>query len=152
MWLLMTLVAVAALFLLMGSEFLGAMQLFVYGGAITVLVLFVLMLTRPSPESVDAPTPARRAVAAGSTVALFAALAMALWTSHVATAASGPIDTASLAELLFSRYLVPFEIAGLLLTIALIGAVVIAREEPVTAGSGARSTAASDIRKPGEPT
>ena len=45
-----TLIAVAALFLLLGSQFLAAMQLFVYGGAITVLVLFVLMLTGAAPR------------------------------------------------------------------------------------------------------
>jgi NADH-quinone oxidoreductase subunit J len=55
---------------------------------------------------------------------------MAFSAGHRATPAGQPIDTASLAEMLFSRYLLPFEIAGLLLTIALIGAVVIAREAP----------------------
>jgi len=149
MWLLMTLVAIAALFLLMGSEFLAAMQLFVYGGAITVLVLFVLMLTRPSPEAVSNPTPARRALAAGVTVALFSAVAVALSTTPHANVLDAATDTATVAELLFSRYLVPFEIAGLLLTIALVGAVVIARESPGGDRARADSTESTGIREGG---
>lgn len=124
-----TLFAIAALYLLLGSEFLAAMQLFVYGGAITVLVLFVLMLTRPSEDAV--PSSRRtRWIAMALSVLLFSVLATtvggAAWEPLVAEAH----DTASLAQILFSRYVLPFEIAGLTLTIALIGSIVLAREEP----------------------
>jgi NADH-quinone oxidoreductase subunit J len=136
MGLLATLVAVGGLFLLLGSEFLAAMQLFVYGGAITVLILFGLMLAGPRVGQEQRP---RRFVlwAAGVVSALFfAAVVAVLWQTDWHVTAPVVHDTASIATILFSRYVLPFEIAGLSLTIALIGAIVIAREDDVR-GNGA---------------
>lgn len=124
-----TLFAIAALYLLLGSEFLAAMQLFVYGGAVTVLVLFVLMLTRPSEDA--APSSRRiRWIAMALCVLLFSVLATTVGGATWSPMAAQAHDTASLAQILFSRYVLPFEIAGLTLTIALIGSIVLAREEP----------------------
>ncbi len=78
-----TLIAMAMLYMLLGSQFLAAMQLFIYGGAVTVLVLFVLMLTKPSPESVGNPGAAGRWVAAGATLVLFGVLATAIAMSRL---------------------------------------------------------------------
>lgn len=125
-----TLFAIAALYLLLGSEFLAAMQLFVYGGAITVLVLFVLMLTRPSDEG-SSPTSIRtRWIAVALSAGLFGVLATTVGGATWEPMTQQAHDTASLAQILFSRYVLPFEIAGLTLTIALIGSIVLAREEP----------------------
>ena len=129
--------------MLLGSQFLAAMQLFVYGGAITVLVLFVLMLTKAEPERATDSVNVTRIVALALCGVFFAALAYILGTRTWELAAAHSQDTASLAEILFSRYVLPFEIAGLALTIALIGAIVLAREDdirdatpPVDEGSG----------------
>jgi NADH-quinone oxidoreductase subunit J len=126
-----TLVAVAGLYLLLGMEFLAAMQLFVYGGAITVLILFALMLAGPRVENAEKPASLAgwvSAIACGVFVtAIVAVSAGTTWT----IAPAQVHDTASIATILFSRYALPFEIAGLSLTIALIGAVVIAREDDV---------------------
>ena len=130
-----TLFAIAAIFLLLGSEFLAAMQLFVYGGAITVLVLFALMFT--GAESTD---PARSStplvwlslvVSAG----FFGWLAYIFITAKWALAPAAALSTSAIAQILFSRYVLPFEIAGLALTIALIGAIVLAREDDVIGSS-----------------
>jgi NADH:ubiquinone oxidoreductase subunit 6 (subunit J) len=129
-----TLIAIAALFLLLGSEFLAAMQLFVYGGAITILVLFVLMLTGPKPRSGGRSQELVRLLSGALCIAFFGAVAAVIWQTPWRTAPSAIIhDTASIATILFSRYVLPFEIAGLSLTIALIGAIVIAREDDVLA-------------------
>ncbi len=122
-----TMFSIAALYLLLGSEFLAAMQLFVYGGAITVLVLFVLMLTRPTEGAESAPPV--RWFAAALCLVFFGVLATTLGRAEWQVAASHAHDAASLGEILFSRYALPFEIAGLALTIALIGAIVLARED-----------------------
>ncbi len=146
MSLFVTLLAIAALYLLLGSQFLAAMQLFVYGGAITILVLFVLMLASPSPERIGNPAPAGRWVAAGATLVLFGVLALAMVTARLETSPGQPPDTAALAELLFSRYVLPFEIAGLLLTIALVGAIVLARMgDTVEARRGADEHSQPDV-------
>lgn len=129
MFLFATLFSIAALYLLLGSEFLAAMQLFVYGGAVTVLVLFVLMLTRPIPEPESLGNRGARLVAAALSAIFFIVLSVTVAFSHFEVASSKLHDTASLAQILFSRYVLPFEIAGLVLTIALIGAIVLARED-----------------------
>lgn len=125
-----TLFAIAALYLLLGSQFLAAMQLFVYGGAVTVLVLFVLMLTHPAEENTSPTSRRMRWIAAALAAALFGVLASTVGGATWAPLAESAHDTASLAEILFSRYVLPFEVAGLTLTIALIGSIVLAREEP----------------------
>ncbi len=131
MSLLATLVAIAALFLLLGSQFLAAMQLFVYGGAITILVLFVLMLSGPEPDPGSRSREVIRLLSAALCVAFFGAVAVILAEARWQLAPGHVHDTASIATILFSRYVLPFEIAGLSLTIALIGAIVIAREDDV---------------------
>ena len=108
MALFVTLLSMSALYLLLGSEFLAAMQLFVYGGAITVLMLFVLMLAKPSPESVGNPGAARRWVAAATTVVLFGVLITAIAMSRFTMRVPRPASTQALAETLFSRYVLPF--------------------------------------------
>ncbi len=125
-----TLVAVAALFLLLDAEFLAAMQLFVYGGAVTILMLFALMLSGEAAEAEQALKPS---VIAGwpavACVAFFAMLVLTIGWAKWPLAPSAPIDTAAIATILFSKYLVPFEIAGLALTVALIGSIVMSRED-----------------------
>jgi len=126
-----TLLAIAAIYLLLGSQFLAAMQLFVYGGAVTVLVLFVLMLTKAEPHTAGTSRAVVRWSAFVLCAVFFAALAIITGGHDWELAASASHDTASLATTLFSRYMLPFEIAGLTLTIALIGAIVLAREDDV---------------------
>ena len=128
-----TLLAVAALFLLLGSEFLAAMQLFVYGGAMTVLVLFALMFTGATPDHDHAAKRSVRWLALGVTAAFFAFLAAAFASAGWEISPDAPMDVAAIATIMFSRLVVPFEIAGLTLTIALIGAIVLAREDDVLA-------------------
>ena len=126
-----TLLAVAGLFLLLGSEFLAAMQLFVYGGAMTVLVLFALMFTGAAPH---AGSPTRRSVrwlALVVAAAFFGLLAVAFAGAGWKISPAAPVDVEAIATIMFSRLVVPFEIAGLALTIALIGAIVLAREDDV---------------------
>ena len=129
MSLLATLVSIAALFLLLGSQFLAAMQLFVYGGAITILVLFVLMLSGPAPEAGGRSREVIRLISGTLCVAFFGAVAVILAEAGWQLAPGHVHDTASIATILFSRYVLPFEIAGLSLTNALIGSVDIARQD-----------------------
>jgi NADH-quinone oxidoreductase subunit J len=131
MWFLATLVAIAGLFLLLGSEFLAAMQLFVYGGAMTVLLLFALMFTGAVPKNEGVAKRAVRWLAAAVAVAFFALLAAAYYSAGWPISPAQPMDAAAIASIIFSRLVVPFEIAGLALTIALIGAIVLAREDDV---------------------
>lgn len=130
-----TMVAIGGLYLLLGSEFLAAMQLFVYGGAITILILFGLMLAGPAVREHRPPRAALIWAAGLVSAAFFAAVAAVLVRTGWAVTAPVVHDTESIATILFSRYVLPFEVAGMSLTIALIGSVVVAREDDVIAES-----------------
>ncbi len=131
LFLLLNFAAIAVLFLLLQSPFLFAIQLMVYAGAIMVLFLFVMMLL--GAEQVEA-TPDRiawqRPLGLLMGVGL---LAIAVFiTFRSAAAAPPPIDAAAalgdpadLGALLFTKYLLPFQITGIILLIAVIGVVVL---------------------------
>jgi NADH-quinone oxidoreductase subunit J len=125
------LACVAALFALLGGDFLAVVQLVVYIGAIMVLMVFAIMMT---PGQVDTPGLVGRGQQLGAalvSIVIFVVTGFAIlatpW-SQQATPLSGP-TTEALGGLMLSRYVLPFEIASLLLTVALVGAIVIARED-----------------------
>jgi len=126
-----TLIALAALFLLLGSQSLAAMQLFIYGGAITVLVLFVLMFTGANREGGARSSRAVQLTALAICLGFFVLLAVAFVTARWQLTPVRGESVNAVALLLFSRLAIPFEIAGLALTVALIGSIVLAREDDV---------------------
>jgi NADH-quinone oxidoreductase subunit J len=131
--LVVTLFATAVLFVLLGAPFVGALQVLVYTGAIVVLFLFVVMLLNLSREArLGEPGGRGQRLFAIAGAGAFAAFAgVATWL----TAAEGserPLTEAfvslrEFSEELFSRYLLPFEIVGLLLLVAVIGAFIVAK-------------------------
>ncbi|MEE9199475.1 MAG: NADH-quinone oxidoreductase subunit J [Dehalococcoidia bacterium] len=128
LFLILALLAVAGLFVLLLAEFLAIVQVLIYGGAITILLLFALMMTRARelPLKLDNAQKPLALVAAGAT---FAVLTLVLLVSDW----PGPPDTAErpgfegIANTLFRQWAVPFEVASLILLVALIGAIVISR-------------------------
>jgi NADH-quinone oxidoreductase subunit J len=138
MWFFATLISIAGIFLLLGSEFLAAMQLFVYGGAMTVLMLFALMFTGAISGG---DTPARRAtrwLAVAVCASFFVLLGLGYLTAGWRIAPAQNMAVSAVASIIFSRFVVPFEVAGLALTIAFIGAIVLAREDDVMASAKSR--------------
>ena len=127
LFLLLSLLAVAGLYILIFSPFLALVQVLIYGGAIIVVVLFSLMLTRQSGEAgnLDAKHKPIAAVAGlGMMGALIAAVVATAWPEDTPTE---PVGFRELGAELFTRWAVPFELASLLLLVALIGAIVLAR-------------------------
>jgi NADH-quinone oxidoreductase subunit J len=137
--LVLTLFGVAVLFVAQEAHFLAAVQVIVYAGAIVVLFLFVIMLLgvdRSENLSSD-PLPGQRPIAYLAGLGLVAAiflLARTTWVSgaeSVAGAADGPgANVEKVARSLFTRYLLAFEMTSVLLVIAVVGAVVLARHSP----------------------
>jgi NADH-quinone oxidoreductase subunit J len=162
--LVLTLFSVAVLFVMLGAPFIATLQLLIYAGAILVLFLFVIMLLNVGREE-SVPGGHRAQLAA----ALIGGLAFAgmLWLLLRPALAAGLrppplgeqlVSLAGLAQELFAEYLLPFEIVGLLLLVAVIGATVIARrptaEELAPAGAGgalAGGAAAAGGRPPSWP-
>ena len=126
LFLLLSLVSVAGIYLLLFAEFLALVQVLIYGGAIIIVLLFAIMLTRSHeyPRISDNPQWPL-AIVAGLTV--FGVLAAAfLWKISPDSDAQGP-GLSTLGDSLFTEWAIPFEIASLVLLIALIGAIIIAR-------------------------
>lgn len=132
-WLLPCFVGVAGLFAVLQAHFFFVVQLLIYAGAILVLILFALMLTRDVMNP-HVPQTNRLAGWAGLICAATALGAAFLLTNHSWPLSSErPADahaqTVALGKALIGLYAVPFEVASLLLLAALIGAIVLAKSE-----------------------
>ncbi|PYQ56877.1 MAG: NADH-quinone oxidoreductase subunit J [Acidobacteria bacterium] len=129
--LVLTLFSMAVLFVLLGAPFVGAVQILVYAGAIVVLFLFVIMLLNVQQEEGAHARRSAQLVAAILGAIVFLGM---FWLAFRQTTlrAPGPlteelVSLKGLASALFTDYLLPFEIVGLLLLVAVIGATVAAR-------------------------
>ncbi|MDP6453002.1 MAG: NADH-quinone oxidoreductase subunit J [SAR202 cluster bacterium] len=124
--LLASLLGVAGVFLLVFAEFLALVQILIYGGAVVIVLLFALMLTRL--EDFQHLTDHRQwPIAAIVSIGLFALLAAAITTTAVRTTEPQSIDFETLGETLFTQWAIPFEVASLVLLVALIGSIVLVR-------------------------
>jgi NADH-quinone oxidoreductase subunit J len=131
--LLFTFFGVAGLYALLQADFLAITQILIYVGGILVLLLFGVMLTN-NVISVDIKTGALQTVPAMLIVAIVAGSLSGLFYStwkDAATPASPTLTTTTkpLGEMLMTGYLLPFEIASVILLVALIGAALISRRE-----------------------
>ena len=129
LYLVVTLLSVAGAFLMLGAEFLAWTQVLVYVGAVIVLILFGLMLTR-APIGPMAQHNENGGLALGVSLALFAFLC------YVIFAAFGDVrinltyvGAANIGQVLYVHWAFPFMALGFMLTVALIGAIILARKE-----------------------
>jgi len=131
LWLMLVLAGVAANFILLAGEFVAVVQVLIYIGAITVLFLFGIMLTRaPIGRSADLDNDQRIAsLVVGLLVfgLLASVLSKQFGRVHIHP---GPVQrTSDIAKSIFTQYVVPFEAISIVLLAALVGAVVIARRD-----------------------
>lgn len=137
LWLVGTMFNLAGIYVILHAQFIAALQVLVYAGAVMVLFLFVIMLLNLGRSSTDLRGPA--AVAAA--IALVGSLAVVLLSlsgTRLSTFAPGlagavtqesPNVVADLAGPMFARYLIPFEVTSILLLAAIVGAVVLAKRK-----------------------
>ena len=124
--LLASMVGVAGLFLLAFAEFLALAQLLIYGGAIVIVILFALMLTRIEDFESLSDHP-QWPIAAIVAIAVFGVIAATVVGTAVPASERASISFAALGTSLFTEWAVAFEVASLVLLVALIGAVVMVR-------------------------
>jgi NADH-quinone oxidoreductase subunit J len=131
MFLVLTIVSLAGLFVLLHAFFLAAVQVLIYAGAVMVLFLFVIML-------LDLKEEARRKFKAFGVVtgvvsvgALGAQTFHTIWTSHLGRGLNPQVEGATgvLGALLFTRYLLPFEIVSVLLLVAMVGVILLSKKD-----------------------
>jgi NADH-quinone oxidoreductase subunit J len=129
--LMVTFAGLAAFYLQLDAQFVGFAQILVYVGAVAILIVFAILLTRAADP--DKEEPASRSIA-GLAVATcaFVVLAIAVFSSRALVQvqpAAPKVSVQLIGRQLMSRYILPLEVIGLLLTAALIGAVIIAMQE-----------------------
>lgn len=135
LWMLLMFLHVAGLYLLLNAEFLAAVQVIVYAGAILVLFLFVIMLLNHKEE-----IRAEHFVGgwpAGLSLVVALLVVMMITAGGFSTTFSGKWDvkaleetthTKALGELLYTEYLLPFEVASIILLVGIVGAIVLAKK------------------------
>ncbi|MBM5824999.1 MAG: NADH-quinone oxidoreductase subunit J [Cyanobacteria bacterium M_surface_10_m2_119] len=125
--------SVAGLYLLLNASFVAAAQVLVYVGAVNVLILFAIMLVNKREDLSAIPGLAVRRLLSGLVCGgLFALLLRVALTTPWALPGPLPVGeeaTIRIGEHLFSDYLLPFELASVLLLMAMIGAIVLARRD-----------------------
>ncbi|HEX2171727.1 MAG TPA: NADH-quinone oxidoreductase subunit J [Dehalococcoidia bacterium] len=131
-FLILSFVGVAGLYITLSADFLGVVQILVYAGAVAVLVVFAIMMTHDQShggQEGDLWLPG--GIIAGLLFLVSAFLiGLAAWTPRQPGPPAGDGNTTlEIARVLFNQYALPFEVASLLLLGAMIGAIVIARED-----------------------
>jgi NADH-quinone oxidoreductase subunit J len=122
----------SAVYLQLGAQFVGFAQILVYVGAVAILIVFAILLTRGSEAPRHPIFSSTWLAGAGVSAAVFALLAGLVLSSKAARRELPPAPETSVARIgdkLMTHYILPLEVVGLLLTAALIGAVLIAMQE-----------------------
>jgi NADH-quinone oxidoreductase subunit J len=131
MFLVLTIVSLAGLFVLLHAFFLAAVQVLVYAGAVMVLFLFVIMLLNLKAEElrrIRALGVAGGLISVGAILAIFlTSLLHAPLGASESPAVEG--GTARLGKLLFTQYLLPFEVVSVLLLVAMVGVVLLSKKD-----------------------
>jgi NADH-quinone oxidoreductase subunit J len=133
--LVLVMMSLAVLYLLLGAPFVAAVQVLVYAGAIMVLFVFVIMLLN---AGVEERTNWSKIAPIGLVLGAVILGGLSYWLYHsqpggiIANGPAGsvsPVDTRELSELLFRQYLFPFEATSILILIAILGALVLAKKD-----------------------
>ena len=129
----LTFVGIAALFLQLNAQFVGLAQILVYVGAVAILIVFAILLTRSSETNPTVRVFSQTWwLGLGVAIITLAALLTAVMASplvNLAPRQPPSLTVQSIGEKLMTKYILPLEVVGLLLTVALIGAVIIAMRE-----------------------
>ncbi|MBA0054003.1 NADH-quinone oxidoreductase subunit J [Streptomyces sp. AJS327] len=148
-----TMVILALFYLANGAYFLGVVQIVVYTGAVMMLFLFVLMLVGvSSADSLKETIKGQRWLALGAGLGMGVLLVAGIGQASVGSfngldAANAPGNVPAIAELLFTKYVVAFEVVGALLTVSAVGATLLTHRERIEKTLTQREQAAARVRK-----
>lgn len=147
-------ISMAGIYLLLNADFVAMAQILVYVGAINVLILFAIMLVNKRQDFVTLPTAwIRKALTALVSVGLFALLSVMVlatpWPHSSATPASNSIVL--IGEHFFSDFLLPFELASVLLLMAMVGAIILARREYIPDAEASSKSSSGVLQLPERP-
>ena len=132
MFLVLTIISMAGLFVLLNAFFLAAVQVLVYAGAVMVLFLFVIMLLDLKEEErrkIKLTGLVVGVVSVGAIVVIFVRSLLATNLGKELTNPTAVGDTATLGKMLFTKYLLPFEIVSILLLVAMVGVILLSKKD-----------------------
>ncbi|MCK6259191.1 NADH-quinone oxidoreductase subunit J [Fictibacillus sp. KIGAM418] len=129
--LVFTFLAIAGIYITLSAEFVAAVQVLIYSGAITIIMLFGIMLTRHEKDT-ETKMPKLTVLLSGAGVAVFFLIMFfGINRLSLGTPAAGLHieNTKKIGVELYSKYIIPFELTSVLLLVALIGAIVLAKRD-----------------------
>ena len=131
--LIVVLCSLAVVYLLLGAEFMAVLQVIIYAGAIMVLFVFVIMLLNAGHEVPSHRSRLAKWLGAPLIGAFLVEMLMVVWDQFPPTSAAPPAhldgSPAAIGQLLFRNYVLPFEVTSILILVAVLGAVVLAKKE-----------------------
>lgn len=126
-----TFLSLAGLYVLLEAEFLAFVQVLIYAGAISILMIFGIMMTKHQHEESEPKQPLHNFLLIVGMLGLFGILFFAIQSSSFPDSSrqSAKDNTFEIGQQLFTNYVIPFELVSVLLTVAFIGAIIIAKRE-----------------------
>ena len=149
-------VSIAGLYILLNADFVAAAQILVYVGAVNVLILFAIMLVNKQEDYQELPGRLLRKVATGvvcfGLFALLGTMVLATpWSLNTTSPAVIDNTIVALGEHFFSDYLLPFELASVLLLMAMVGAIILARRDLIPESITTEETVSTSLTLPERP-
>ncbi|WHY86158.1 NADH-quinone oxidoreductase subunit J [Neobacillus novalis] len=129
--LIFTFVAIAGIYVLLSAEFVAAVQILIYSGAITIIMLFGIMLTKHDDENEPKTGKWRKILVFLGIVGFAFAVYIGIYNFNIeqVSTALHENNTMQIGKALYSKYIIPFELTSVLLLAALVGSIILAKNE-----------------------
>ena len=129
--LIFTFVAIAGIYVLLSAEFIAAVQILIYSGAITIIMLFGIMLTRHNDESEPKTGRLRKFLLFLGVVGFAFAVYIGIYNFNIEQVPTKlhENNTMQIGQALYSKYIIPFELTSVLLLVALVGSIILAKND-----------------------
>jgi NADH-quinone oxidoreductase subunit J len=124
--------SIAGLYILLDAEFLAFVQVLIYAGAISILMIFGIMMTKHNEQTEEPKRPWQNLLTAVGVLGFFGIIMYAVQTTPLPSEGQDFTSVDTVKEIgisIFAKHVIPFELISLLLTVALIGAIIIAKRE-----------------------
>jgi NADH-quinone oxidoreductase subunit J len=129
--LIFTFVAIAGIYVLLSAEFIAAVQILIYSGAITIIMLFGIMLTKHNDDSEQKTGRLRKFLLFLGVVGFAFAVYIGIYNFNIEQVPTKlhENNTLQIGQALYSKYIIPFELTSVLLLVALVGSIVLAKND-----------------------
>ncbi|MBD1372148.1 NADH-quinone oxidoreductase subunit J [Hazenella sp. IB182357] len=124
-----TFFSIAGIYLLLNAMFIAVIQILIYTGAISILMLFGIMLTKHRDEDRPAISTRHLGISFGVVFLFLGGILFVIYQTPLMGEGTAPLTVQELGTSVFKQYVIPFELASVLLLVALVGAIILAKKE-----------------------